>query len=326
MFKQASSPIRTLVLVILLLGTFTACACFPPDSIPVSLLQTSDLAVDRTPRIAVATAYDPEFAALLPALQQAREYRLNGVSYWTGEMSGQPVVLFKTGVSIVNATMNAQRLMDKFNITRIVISGVAGGLDPAVSIGDVTVPRRWAKYDEATYLRETEPGVFTAPFPGVSSLVEPYGFMGTRGSRIASSLNPRPSPQLWFDADPKLLEIAAVAASQASLTQCDSQNLCLPETPEVLIGGSGVSGSVFMDNRSYRNYLYEIFNAEVVEMETAAIAMVAYANDVPFIAFRSVSDLAGGGEASQNEIRAFEHLAAQNSAELVTTFLKALSD
>ena len=77
-----------------------------------------------------------------------------------------------------------------------------------------------------------------------------------------------------------------------------------------------------MDNADYRNYLHETFDAQVIEMETAAIAMVAYSNDVPFIAFRSVSDLAGGGTATQNEIRAFEHLAARNSAALVIAFME----
>lgn len=58
-------------------------------------------------------------------------------------------------------------------------------------------------------------------------------------------------------------------------------------------------------------------------METAAIAMVAYANGVPYIAFRSLSDLAGGGQANSNEIRAFEHLAARNSAAFVLAYLEA---
>ena len=37
-------------------------------------------------------------------------------------------------------------------------------------------------------------------------------------------------------------------------------------------------------------------------MESAAVAHVAYANRVPFIAFRSLSDLAGGGSGHENEM------------------------
>jgi adenosylhomocysteine nucleosidase len=48
--------------------------------------------------------------------------------------------------------------------------------------------------------------------------------------------------------------------------------------------------------------------------------MVAYANGVPFIAFRSLSDLAGGDQGG-NEIRTFFQLASDNSAAVVQRFL-----
>jgi len=58
-------------------------------------------------------------------------------------------------------------------------------------------------------------------------------------------------------------------------------------------------------------------------METAAVAHVAYANRKPFIAFRSLSDLAGGGE-GENEMGTFLQLASDNSAAVVMAFLRAL--
>jgi adenosylhomocysteine nucleosidase len=58
-------------------------------------------------------------------------------------------------------------------------------------------------------------------------------------------------------------------------------------------------------------------------MESAAVAHVAYANKVPFIAFRSLSDLAGGGE-GENEMGTFMGLASANSAAVVTAFIAAL--
>ena len=65
------------------------------------------------------------------------------------------------------------------------------------------------------------------------------------------------------------------------------------------------------------------FNADVLDMESAAVAHVAYANKVPFIAFRSLSDLAGGEE-HENMIETFRQLASDNSASVVKEFLKAL--
>jgi adenosylhomocysteine nucleosidase len=48
---------------------------------------------------------------------------------------------------------------------------------------------------------------------------------------------------------------------------------------------------------------------------------VAYVNGVPFLAFRSLSDLAGGGP-GENEIGVFFQLAAENSALVLEKFLQ----
>ena len=49
-----------------------------------------------------------------------------------------------------------------------------------------------------------------------------------------------------------------------------------------------------MRNAAFRSYTFETFGARVPDMESAAVAHVAWANRVPFIAMRSLSDLAGG--------------------------------
>ena len=88
-------------------------------------------------------------------------------------------------------------------------------------------------------------------------------------------------------------------------------------------GGNGVSGAAFVDNADFRAYAFETFDARLLDMESAAVAHVAYVNKVPFIAFRSLSDLAGGSD-DGNELPIFFQLAADNSAAVVLAFLKAL--
>ena len=78
-----------------------------------------------------------------------------------------------------------------------------------------------------------------------------------------------------------------------------------------------------VDNAELREWAYATFQARVLDMETAAVGHVAYANGVPFIAFRSLSDLAGG-DPGQNQARAFYPLASENSATVVLAFLRAL--
>jgi adenosylhomocysteine nucleosidase len=73
---------------------------------------------------------------------------------------------------------------------------------------------------------------------------------------------------------------------------------------------------------TYREYVFNTFAANVLDMETAATAMVAYSNGVPFIAFRSLSDLAGGDDA-ENAMDTFMRIAADNSARVLLAFLAA---
>ena len=62
--------------------------------------------------------------------------------------------------------------------------------------------------------------------------------------------------------------------------------------------------------------------AQVFEMETAALAHVAYANRIPYIAFRSLSDLAGADEFNADAVALFASgLAETNEAAVTLAFL-----
>ena len=280
------------------------------------------------PRIAVATAFAPELAALLPRLEGREAHVINGKPYYTGTLSGRPVVLFETGVSIVNASMNTQVLFDHFNITALVVSGIAGGVDPELSIGDVTVAEKWGQYNEMIYMRELPGGGYASYRDGYATH-DPeafefanFEFMQPDGVRIVSAEEPDPERRFWFAADAGMLAAAQAMEGDIAFVRCTADDQCLSHTPRLVIGGTGVTGSVFQDNARFREYLFETFGARVVEMETSAIAMVAHANGKPYLAFRSLSDLAGGGETGMNEMHIFEDIAAENAALVVLEFLR----
>jgi len=117
--------------------------------------------------------------------------------------------------------------------------------------------------------------------------------------------------------------VARSVASSVVLKDCTGEHKCLPRKPRIVIGGRGVSGPVFVDNAKYREYVFKSFAANVLDQESAAVAQVAYVNKTPFIAFRSLSDLAGGGS-GENEMATFFQLASDNSALFVREFLRAL--
>lgn len=276
--------------------------------------------IDPTPRTAVISAFAPELANLLAATRGKQVHVVRGTTFTTGVLEGRPVVLFLSGISMVNAAMTTERALDRFHVRRIVFSGIAGGVDPNRHVGDVLAPDRWAQHQESVMAREVAPGRFEPPADEPLT-AQPFGMMFPKAVEITRAPG-RVEQQSWFPADPALLEVARQVAGGVRLRRCVRADLCLAEAPKMVVGGAGVSGQAFVDNAALRGWLSQAFSAQAVDMESAAVAQVAYANGVPFIAFRSLSDLAGGDPAA-NQMRTFIQLAAGNSATVVRAFLAA---
>ena len=272
--------------------------------------------LDPVPRVAVISAYEPEWKVPKTSVGEATSHQANGVEFVAGTLAGRNVVLFLSGVGMVNAAMIAQLALDRFDVTAIVVSGIAGGVDPGLHIGDLVVAERWGQYLDPVFAHETDgkfqpPAWMKTPYPNFGMI-----FPIETGVRRSGSAMER---RFWFDADPGMLA-AAGKVGAVELKRCTVEQRCLNRAPRLVVGANGVSGAVFVDNAAFRQYLLDTFKAQVVDMESAAVAMVAYANRVPFISFRSLSDLAGG-EGGTNELRAFFQLASDNSAAVVQRFL-----
>ena len=278
---------------------------------------------DDVPRIAVVSAFAPEMSILKEEIDGASVHSVKGVDFSVGTLQGRDVVLFLSGISVVNAAMTTQLALDHFNVERIVFSGIAGGVDPALNIGDVVIADRWGQYLEMLFARKTDDGWATMPF-----FEYPYGHFGMMFPRSVTVLSPgagEPETRFWFTADDRLLASARSIADKVTLSRCTAHGTCLEEAPRVVIGGSGVSGSAFIDNAAFRAWTFQTFDARVLDMESAAVAHVAYANDIPFIAVRSLADLAGGGEGA-NQMEVFLDLAADNATTVVKALLRAMGE
>jgi adenosylhomocysteine nucleosidase len=275
-----------------------------------------------TPRTAVISAFGPELVALQAATADKHTVTLGGTAFTTGVLEGKPVVLFLSGVSMVNAAMTTQRALDRFHVSRIVFSGIAGGVDPSLDVGDVVAPDQWAQYLESIMAREDAPGHY-APPAGEPLVGAPFGMMYPKAVEVVGLPGSGPQARAWFPADPALVAVARRVAGQVTLKRCTATGLCLAKRPRVVVGGNGVSGQAFVDNAALRGWAFSTFSAEVLDMESAAVAQVALSNGVPFIAFRSLSDLAGG-DPGANQARIFFQLASDNSAAVVRAFVAAL--
>jgi len=270
-------------------------------------------------RIAIISAFGPEVIKLKDMAKIEKEEVINGRTFVLCEIEGKKAVLFLSGVSMVNAAMTTQLAIDHFNITHILFSGIAGGVNPKLNIGDVVVPAQWAEYQESLFARKTKDGYdlgwHKKIYPGFGMMFpQPVDVTHDR-LKAADSVEEK----FWFDVDPQLLAIAQKIQSIELLSETDKVQLS--HKPKLVVGGTGVSGMAFVDNAKYRTWAFDTFKAGCLDMESAAVAHVAYANHIPFIAFRSLSDLAGGGE-GENEITTFFKLAADNAAHVLLRFLE----
>jgi len=281
--------------------------------------------LDDTPRTVVMTAFGPEYDALVGAIARPKEFAVNGLGFVAGTLEGKPVLLMKSGVSVVNAAMTTQLVLDRFAVRRIVFSGIAGGVDPALAIGDVVVPEDWGQYLEVSFARETPQG--WQPPERFAGAPANWRFIFPRGTTVARAEGP-PRRLFTIPADPALIALARKVVPGLTLSACaevSGHAQCLPHAPKIVVGGTGVTAGVFADNAEFREYLFRAWHARVLDMESAAVIQVAYANAVPAIVFRSLSDLAGG-DVDGNRMDTFMQLASVNSARVVRAYLAALPD
>jgi adenosylhomocysteine nucleosidase len=299
-----------LLLLILCTALLNACAATKPS---ISRL-------DETPRLAVISAFDAELDKLRSAAKITGTEVVNGRTHYLGTLEGHDVVLLLSGYSMVNAAMTTQALFDHFAIKGIVFSGIAGGVNPDLQVGDVTVAAQWGNYQESHFGRETGSGFEPGRNPGE---FKNFGMIFPRSSSVPviGGAPDKLEKRFWFPVDPAALKTATRLAGSVKLSRCTPTGDCLEKEPKLVVGGNGVSGPTFVDNAAYRQWAWETFKADALDMETAAVAHVAYVNRVPYIAFRSLSDLAGGGP-GKNEGKIFGKLAANNSAAVVIEYLK----
>ena len=302
---------------------------------------------DCTPRFGIVSAFGNEADLLVAKTVDRREYRINGNVFTTGVLEGNPTVIVLTGQSIENASMLTQLLIDHFRVHHLLLSGIAGGLSDANHIGDVVIPDKWSlplegywngssevpapcgKAGDLTCVGEKLASVTSAPNSDFQ-VQTPAGPASTglfmRDTFVMTAAN-SPQGEFKFDyaVDPEMLR-SRVSSSRNSIAVVRRIDLyAFPRSRGWLVGGRGVTLSTFLANSNYREYLSQELAAVSVDMETSAFAHVAYANSIPFLAFRALSDQAGGTD--YKDVGAFfgSGLAETNESRVTLAFLQAWS-
>jgi adenosylhomocysteine nucleosidase len=253
------------------------------------------------PEVGILFAFPAEGKLLRSKMALTDSLNTNGRIFWKGRLQGKDVVVVESGVGMTNAAMTTQLLIDKYSPEKIIFTGICGAIDSANHIGDVVIPEKWATHDYGIY---NEDG-FSPESLGVV-------LSGESESKYA----------MFFPVDKNLLKIAEISAEKI----IDKFKTIGGRIPQVRIGGIGVSGNSFIDQKEKRGWLKEKLDAQIVDMESAGVVQVANINGVPILAIRSCSDLAGGSgsNTAQEELSQFFKVATDNSAILVLEMLSLI--
>lgn len=130
-------------------------------------------------------AMQEEIELLLGELEGGAEERHAGITYYTGALHGTKVVVCKSGVGKVNAAVCTQVMIDRFVVTAVLFTGVAGAVDPALEIGDIVISSSSVQHDmDVTALgfaRGVIPFQEVSDFPADARLV---GFARKAGETV----------------------------------------------------------------------------------------------------------------------------------------------
>jgi adenosylhomocysteine nucleosidase len=98
-------------------------------------------------RTAIVSAMQEELSAVLALLPDEHKQVVGNREFWVGHLHGQEVVAVLSRIGKVAAATTATALIERFNVQRIVFTGVAGGLAAGVNRGDVVLADSFLQHD-----------------------------------------------------------------------------------------------------------------------------------------------------------------------------------
>lgn len=248
-------------------------------------------------RIGILSAIPQEFDALGEAFtEMSTPQPIAGLGFHAGTLEDRAVVFVESGIGKVNAALAATLLIRDFGCDCLIFTGVAGGLDPALKVGDVVIGERLVQHDYGALLQERlevyQPGIPPLPHADRSHGYEP-------DARLIARLRPALAR----------LDLAAVESPDGL------------RRPKIAYG-TILTGDTFMNCAVTRVRLHQRFQAQAVEMEGGAIAQVAERFGTGYVVIRALSDLAG--EESHMDFQTFLADAATTAATITRAVLRLL--
>jgi adenosylhomocysteine nucleosidase len=236
-------------------------------------------------RLGIISALHQEQAGLIEAMKALQTVCVGMRDYVTGSLWGTDCVCVLSRVGKVAAAATAATLIERFKVTHIVFTGVAGSADANVQVGDIVVAENLVQHDMNTAPLFPR---FEIPLLGFSHLVSHKPLTNRLMQAVTT----------FIESDfQHVIEVADSAALR----------LNAPRLHHGLIA----SGDEFIHERSKLAELKTLLpDLLAVEMEGAAVAQVCFEFGLPFAVVRTISDSANENSA-MDFIYFIKHIAAR---------------
>ena len=97
--------------------------------------------------LGIIGAMDEEVARMKEQMEDAQVQTWAGMEFYRGRINGKEAVVVRSGIGKVNAAVCAQILADRYEVSAIVNTGIAGSLDGKIDIGDIVLSTDALQHD-----------------------------------------------------------------------------------------------------------------------------------------------------------------------------------
>ena len=264
------------ILLIMILSLMTV-SCTPKG-------EKGEASSEQQEYIGIISAMDNEVELLLAEADIDHVDTFGGVEFHVGELSGQHVVITRSGIGKVLSASATSAMLNNYDISKVIFTGIAGGVGDDTKVLDEVVATRLVQHDYGTMTND--------------------GFVWTTGNTGETT-----GKDGYYFCDEELVQLAYNSAVQVM-------------GDEHVFKGTIATGDQFIASEEYVKKLQKDFDALACEMEGASIAAVCTQYEKPFVVIRAMSDKADGN--APESIENMGDIAADNSSRIVIQMLSEM--
>lgn len=98
-------------------------------------------------KVGIIGAIDEEVSKLKSGIKDLKVVKVEELVFYTGSLKEKDIVLVRSGVGKVNASICTTLLISYFNVTKVIFTGVAGGINPKINLGDIVISSDLIQHD-----------------------------------------------------------------------------------------------------------------------------------------------------------------------------------